>query len=136
MAGTTVVDCITFTTFWKQFNIDREKSFAILTPSAKFSRIGGIGAALLILTGVGMMGLTHGVFGEQLWFRIKFALVVILILNALLVGRRQGLKLRIHMANPNAFEEVTKAKAGMYRFYILQFALFLLVIFLSVFKFN
>jgi uncharacterized membrane protein SirB2 len=136
MAGTTVVDCITFTSFWKQFNSDREKSFAILTPTAKFSRIGGIGAALLILTGVGMMALTHGVFGEQLWFRIKFALVVILILNALLVGRRQGLKLRIYMTDPAAFEQTNKAKAGLYRFYIVQFVLFFLVVFLSVFKFN
>lgn len=136
MAGTTVVDYITFTSFWKQFIKDKEKSFVILTPTAKFSRISGIGAALLILTGVGMMALTHGVFGEQLWFRIKFALVIILILNALLVRRRQGLKLKAYMTDPAVFEQISQVRVGLYRFYVLQFLLFFLVVFLSVFKFN
>jgi hypothetical protein len=50
-----------------------------LQVSAKFSRLIGIGAALLILTGFGMMILTKGVFGQQGWFRIKFGLVILLI---------------------------------------------------------
>lgn len=94
MAGTTIIDYSTFKTFWKLVDGGQEISVGLLEATSKFSRLAGIGAALLILTGVGMMALTHGVFGEQVWFRVKFTLVVILILNGLIAGRRQGLKLR------------------------------------------
>ncbi|MFA6084592.1 hypothetical protein [Mucilaginibacter sp.] len=138
MAGTTVIDYVTFSTFWKQFQVNQTKSLVLLEATSKFARINGIGAALLILTGIGMMALTHGIFGEQLWFRIKFALVIIIILNALLVSRRQSLKLRKHITDTGstALEEINKAKANLYRFYFSQFLLLFLVIFLSVFKFN
>lgn len=139
MAGTTFVDYTIFKTFWKQFNLDQEKSQGILQATSKSSRWIGIGAALLVFTGIGMMAITHGVFGEQTWFRIKFALVVILVLNGILTGRRQGTKLRKVMAadgvvNISLQAESIKAKLNV--FFAIQLSLFLMIIFLSVFKFN
>ena len=61
--------------FWKQFPQDKGKAIALLGSSMRFQRFMGIGIALLILTGIGMMILTQGVFGQMIWFRIKFAIV-------------------------------------------------------------
>ena len=85
-----------------------------------------------------MMALTHGVFGEQLWFRIKFGLVILLILNALVIGRRQGLRLRkvIDSSGPVFTAEVQGIKSRLNRFHVAQLSLFILIIFLSIFKFN
>jgi hypothetical protein len=138
MAGTTIVDYSAFKTFWELIDKGQERSTGLLEAISKFSRLAGIGAALLILTGIGMMALTHGVFGEQLWFRIKFGLVIILILNSLLVGRRQGLKLRKIMttSGSDTTGQVDSLRASLNWFYLSQLIIFFVVIFLSVFKFN
>jgi uncharacterized membrane protein len=138
MAGTTIVDYSTFKTFWKLIDNGQGRSTGLLEATSKFPRLAGIGAALLILTGIGMMALTHGVFGEQLWFRIKFALVIILILNSLLVGRRQGLKLRKIMTadDSDTTRQADSLRASLNRFYLSQLIIFFIIIFLSVFKFN
>ena len=134
MAGTTIVDYVVFRAFLKLPDAQRQ----VVLVTAKFSRLIGIGAALLILTGFGMMFLTNGAFGEQLWFRIKFALVLILIANALIVGRRQGSKFRGLMTDhPSAqsphFPALVKT---LNRFYLAQLTIFAAIVFLSVFKFN
>ncbi len=94
MAGTTLVDFMAYQSLWKIITDKKELSTGLLQLMAKLPRIIGIGAGVLVLSGIGMMALTNGVFGEQLWFRIKFGLVVLLMLNGLLVGRRLGNKLR------------------------------------------
>ena len=138
MAGTTFVDYITFKTFWKQFGLDREKSLGLLEATGKFSRLIGIGAALLIVTGIGMMAITKGVFGEQLWFRIKFGLVIVLVANGLLAGRRLGVRLRkvIAEGGVNATLQTERFRTRLNWFHLIQLVVFLAIIFLSVFKFN
>lgn len=137
MAGTIVVDSMLYRAFWQQYNTDRERSVNLLTVSGKFGRVTGIGAALLILTGIGMMGVTHGVFGEQLWFRIKFGLVTLLIVINL-TARRRGLKLRkaIALTDPGSAAVVADARTFLERYFIAAFSIFFLIILLSVFKFN
>lgn len=138
LAGTTVVDYVIFKTFWKLFDQEKEKSTSLFQAMSKFTMLIGIGAALTILTGIGMMALTHGVFGEQLWFRIKFILVIILILNGLLVGRRQGLKLMkiINDRNSDYTQQIKSVRSKLKRFHLFQLIIFFTIIFLSVFKFN
>lgn len=137
MAGTTLVDYLAYSSFWKFAN-QGNRPDALLNMMARLPRVAGIGAAVLITSGIGMMAVTHGVFGEQLWFRIKFALVVLVILNSLLIGRRQSLKLRkLLEAGGLVFTaEVARIKSNIKTFHLLQLLLFLLIIFLSVFKFN
>src|SRR5882757_9425427 len=105
---------------------------------AKFQVLPRIGGLLLIISGIGMMAITHGAFGEQIWFRIKFGLVVILILNGLLVGRRQGLKLRKAVADDAIVIplQVKGLKTNLNIFHLVQLCIFLMIIFLSVFKFS
>ncbi|MDB4926827.1 MAG: hypothetical protein JWR23_2883 [Mucilaginibacter sp.] len=137
MAGTTVVDYITFKSFWKLFYKEKEKAIGVMQVMATFSRLIGIGAAVLILTGIGMMALTNGVFGEQLWFRIKFGLVIILILNGAFVGRRQGVKLRkLINSEPGSPDQVNAIRANLNKFYLIQLSIFFIIILLSAFKFN
>ena len=136
MAGTTLIDYSTFKTFWKQFDKDQSLSPGLLEARSKFSRIAGIGAAVLILTGFGMMAVTHGVFGEQLWFRIKFALVILLISNSLIVGRRQGIKLNKLSTGTGDLAQISLARTYLNRFYLTQLTIFLVIVFLSVFKFS
>ncbi|MDP4251931.1 MAG: hypothetical protein Q8918_17665 [Bacteroidota bacterium] len=138
MAGTTLVDFITLRSFWRLFEKQKEKGSGLLEATASYARMIGIGAALLIFTGIGMMFITHGVFGEQLWFRIKFAFVLLLVANGIFVGRRLGLRLRKTVAetdltNPNRISQLRK---NLYRFHISQLLIFTIIIFLSIFKFN
>jgi hypothetical protein len=137
MAGTTLVDYLSYASLWKSLR-QGERPTVLINLMDKLPRVIGIGAAMLILTGIGMMILTHGVFGEQIWFRIKFGLVILVILNGLLIGRRQGVKLRRILENsePDLTGDVHKVKSRLGRFHLTQLLLFLFIIFLSVFKFN
>lgn len=140
VAGTTLVDYITTRYFWKQYAIDKRNGITIQQTISKFQFLPGIGLFLLIISGVGMMALTRGVFGEQVWFRIKFGLVIIIIINSLAVGRRQGSKLRKLLlaedstGNPDA--KLLKIKNNLRWFHIIQITLLIIVFVLSAFKFN
>jgi hypothetical protein len=138
MAGTTLVDYITLKQFWRIFEKQTERASGMLGATASFSRIIGIGAALLILTGFGMMFVTHGVFGEQIWFRIKFVFVLLLVANGVFIGRRLGLRLRktILLNDQTNQHGIPKLRSGLNRFHISQLLIFTVIIFLSIFKFN
>jgi hypothetical protein len=138
MAGTTLIDFVTVRGFWRLLEKQKEKAFGLLEATTAYSRIIGIGAAILIITGFGMMFITHGVFGEQLWFRIKFVFVLLLVANGIFIGRRLGLRLRRTVSvtdqiNPDGIIQVRK---NLYRFHISQLLIFIVIIFLSIFKFN
>jgi hypothetical protein len=138
MAGTTLVDYLTYKTFWKIYALEKKTSTSLNKLMSRFSRLIGIGAAILILTGFAMMYVTHGIFGETSWFRIKFAFVIILVTNGVFVGRRIGSRLR-KLTSAAAFEWTDNSrllKSRLGRFYISQLFIFLVIIFLSVFKFN
>lgn len=140
MAGTTVADSILFKQFWKQLFSDRAKGLAVQTAMARLPAMFGIGILLLILSGVGMMAITNGVFGEQVWFRIKFGFVLAIIINGLAVGRRLALKLRKILSEEqqgsNATAALLKLKANIRLFHLAQLTMFIVVFTLSVFKFN
>lgn len=138
MAGTTLVDFITFRTFLTLMDQGQEKSSGWIQAMSKYGRFIGIGGALLILTGIGMMAVTRGVFGDQLWFRIKIGLVVLVILNGMLIGRRLGVKLKKSLTDSSADSSkvIGNLRGKLNRFYQSQLAIFFIIIILSVFKFN
>jgi hypothetical protein len=140
MAGTTLVQYIIFKKFRKLAALDYSKGITILDSTSRLPGLSGIGIILLILSGVSMMAITHGAFGEQIWFRIKFGLVIIIIINGLAIGRRQGIKLRKLLdekISGNLIEaRLLKLENNIGYFHFIQLALFLTVFVLSVFKFN
>ena len=138
VAGTTVVDFVAFRQFWRQYELDPAKGRAVFQALSKFPILLRIGIVLIILSGVGMMAITHGVFGEQTWFRIKFALVIIVILNGLITGRRQVLKLNgiLDTAGDSISGKIERARRNLRLFHYSQLTLLFIILFLSVFKFN
>ena len=139
LAGTTLADYILTKQLWKQYETDKSKGLAINQVRAKFALMFGIGFLLLIISGVTMMGITSGVFGEMLWFRIKFGLLILIIINGLTVGRRQSTKLRkllsAEAAGTNVDAQLLKVKVNTSWFHVSQMVIFIIIFVLSVFKF-
>ena len=137
MAGTTLVNFVTLRTLWKLPDAESEKQMGLLLLTGKLSRVISIGAAMLIITGFAMMFITHGVFGEQLWFRIKFALVIILVVNGIIANKRGTRFNKLFIEKlMESMEQLNSLKIKLNRFYIIQLTLFIMIIILSVFKFN
>ncbi len=133
MAGTTVADTVTFNAFSKSLQKEGTPGLNLLALMDKFSALLGIGAALLIISGTGMMIITHGAFAHQIWFKIKLVLILALILNGFVVGGRQKSKLKKYL---DAGEQAQAAIRNIKLFYLSQMGLFLTIILLSIFKFN
>lgn len=137
MAGTSTINAIALQTYWKYLPIEKQKADVVLQFLAKLARPIGIGAGLLVLTGLGLMMLTHGVYGEQTWFRIKFALVILLVANTIIFGRRQtGKLIKKAAATKVAGDQIASIRKNLTVFNLLQFLIFLAIMILSVFKFN
>jgi hypothetical protein len=140
MAGSTLVSYVLLNRFWHLQVSKNAAAIPLLDATVKLNRLFAVGILLLIISGVTMMYLTRGVYGEQVWFRLKFGLIITVILNGLLVGRRQGIKLtRTIGVSPSGMvseSELEKMKRTMMLYYIVQIVLFVLIYTLSVFKFN
>jgi len=139
IAGTTLMDYVIFKQFWRQINTDRQKGITIIETLSKLPIVFGIGFILIIISGVYMMYVTNGAFGEQTWFRIKFALILLIVVNGLAIGRRQGVKLRNTLsATGNAGTEgnLLNIKANLSLFHLSQMTMLVIIFVLSVFKFN
>jgi hypothetical protein len=138
MAGTTVTEYITFNTFSKQYEKEKERSLNLLGLMKKLSALLGVGAALLILSGIGLLILTNGVFLHQFWFKIKLILILTLVLNGFLVGGRQESKLKTSINTNGSVpcEQTTSVMLRLKIFYRVQMSLFFVIILLSVFKFS
>lgn len=137
-AGTTLNGYSLNRRFWQLYPIDRNKAVTLLEGGARMPFWIGLGIGLLILSGIGLMALTKGVYGEQIWFRIKFALVVLVIVNGIM-ARRLGIrqkKLLTAAPGEDLHEALYKLKRRINVFYLSQLFLFLVIFILGVFKFN
>jgi hypothetical protein len=140
VAGTTFIDYIITRQFWKQVANSKSEASAVLNSLSKFPIVFGIGFLFLIISGVYMMYVTNGAYGEQVWFRIKFGLIILIILNGIAFGRRQGLELRkilsSEMLGGGIDMELSKIRGNLNLFHLSQLMFFLCILTLSVFKFN
>jgi hypothetical protein len=134
------VDYIIFKQFWKKIAIDKLQGRAILEAISKLPILFGIGFILILISGVYMMYVTNGAFGEQIWFRIKFALIILIIINGLAIGRRLGVKLRKVLSEETTDKSMEgrllKIKSNLTLFHISQITMLVTIFVLSVFKFN
>ncbi|MBC9798068.1 hypothetical protein [Sinomicrobium weinanense] len=140
MAGITLGNYVMTRQFWKQYAIDKHRGIAIHQTISRLEILIRIGIGLLILSGISMMALTQGVFGEHTWFRTKMGLLLIIIFNDLIVGRRQRSRLKKLLSegasDQNEQQKLLKIKANINILYMAQITLFLIIFVLSVFKFN
>jgi uncharacterized membrane protein SirB2 len=140
IAGATLLDLITTGQFWKKYSINKHDALAMRELSRVFPIVARAGGALLVLSGIAMMTVMHGAYGSQTWMRIKIGLVVLIIVNMTVFGRRNATRLSGLLDDErngtDRTTELEKVRSSTRMFHLSQ-VLFLLTIFtLSVFKFN
>ncbi|HTI93119.1 MAG TPA: hypothetical protein VL727_21115 [Puia sp.] len=133
MAGTTVVDYMTFKIFCRLADQRDDRSVGLLSVMSKFGILVRAGAGTIILTSIGLLVLSKDIL-RQPWFRLKLMLVTGLFLHGMLVGNPHGMKFRSLVAENKGhlLQEIASERASLDRFYIIQLVLFLVIIFLSV----
>lgn len=140
LAGTTVVDFVLTRKFWAFYARDRQEGILVRKMSDKLPLLVVAGIVLILLSGVGMMAATRGVFDTMLWFRIKMALVLLVILNGVLIGRRLNAKLNrlLVVTAPQVADQqsLSQVKKNLNLFHLVQLTLLFTIFFLSAFKFN
>ena len=138
MAGTTVIDFVTFRMVLQQGDRDKNETNGLLPLMTKYGAIVRGAGAVLVITGIAMLTLAEGVWWQQVWFKVKMALVVMLILNGALIGNKNGLTFRKMISDyPASFmERSLDVRTALNRFYIIQMILFFLIILISSIKFN
>ncbi len=138
MAGTTMIDYLTFKTFWQFADQGDARSLGLIPLMAKYGAFIRTGATIIILTGITMLSLEKGGSLNQSWFKVKMVLVFLLVLNGLFVGNTQGHKLRETVtANASDFMQHTlHIRESMSRFYLLQLTLFFSIILISLIRFD
>jgi hypothetical protein len=140
MAGTTIVSYVCYGQFWKQYALGKERAMAILNVTASFRFLFAGGFLLLLISGIGMVVLSHGLFAQQIWFRIKMGLLVLILLNGAVYGQRLTSKLRqameMQLAGGKALDSLESLKSSILVMHIGQLLLFAGIFVLSIYKFN
>lgn len=140
MAGGTLVSFLLVQQFWKQYEVDKVRAAVVMESVGKIASLLSLGMLVLIVSGVTMMVVVKGAYGQQTWMKIKLALVVIAILNGVLVGRRQGMKVIKSLAEErngiSMGDRLIKLRSTTRWFYISQLLIFAVIFTLAVFKFN
>ena len=138
MAGTSVTAFVVFRAFIRKINTNREASAWFLQLQddlAKTFRPGGI---LMILSGIGLMWTTRGVYLHQVWLQIKLSLIVLFLVNEFVLGNPQMKRLKGSFSETNAGVDpvFTTAVSKLNIFYTVQLLIFLSIISLAIFKVN
>jgi hypothetical protein len=137
MAGTILADFAISRRLDKYILSDRPKAITILETTSGFARLIGIGAGLLILTGLGMVSIFKGGVTQMLWFKIKMVLVLLVILNGTLILQRgsKSLKTLLLSNDPRSNDRISTLKARLTIFHSIELLLFFIIFILSILRF-
>jgi uncharacterized membrane protein len=137
LAGTSVFGYLIINQVWKSIVQEKQRAIALGGIARFLPVLIRIGAALLIISGVAMVAIYHGTIAEQVWFRIKIALVVLIILNVVLLARPAETALKaVLFGEGAAANNIQALKRKFDRFYQVQFFLLIVIFVLSAFRFN
>jgi len=107
---------------------------------SKLPAVAMIGLLLLILSGIMMMAATNGLFGRQLWFRLKMIFVILIIAAGIILKWRLERRLRKwvldDMAHGDRTRQIGQLAGKITYVQLFLLALFIIIFILSVFKFN
>ena len=134
MAGVTVADFVLTRKFWALYAHNPQEGILVRKITNRLPVLIIAGTLLILLSGVGMMIATHGVFDSFLWFRIKMGMVLLVILNAIIFGRRQQTRLNKLLLQETP--SLSGIRKNLNTFHITQLVLFAIIYLLSTFKFN
>lgn len=138
-AGATVFDFVIVSIHWQHRSKSILDSFVSETILNKVSRLIGVGMLLIILSGIGMMAFLHGVWGQQIWFRIKMIILVIIIVNAIVFRRLLGIRFQNMLSAEHgdvASQQLLDVRRNIRIVQVVQMLLFITIFVLSIFKFN
>jgi uncharacterized membrane protein len=134
MAGTTVVDYFTFKIFCNMIDAGDNQAQGLLPVMARFGGLVRMGAGALLLSGVTMVAIKSA-WWDEVWFKVKLGLVILLVLNGMFVGNSLGVKFRNMALNScTLVQKGTGINTNLNRFYLVQLILFILIIFVSVIR--
>jgi hypothetical protein len=141
MIGITIASLVILQQSSKLFHGETDKALLVLKGTAAYPMLQMIGAILLLAGGVIMMIAYHGVLMHAQWFKIKMAILALIILTQLFIGRPAIRKLRKIISgyqNGKITDGVALRKSNrqLSAFNALQLLLFLFIIILSAFRFN
>lgn len=136
MVGLTVAAFVTFRAFKKRFAIKSESATGLLQLLLNLDPIKGVGGILLIISGIGLIYITGGVFLHMLWLQLKLSLILLLPLNEILIGKKhlKKLKTAFFENNPHSAAVIKTTLPKIALFYTIQLLLFLGIIVLAVLK--
>lgn len=134
MAGTTLIDYLSFRTFWKLANDGDTRSLGLIPLMEKYGAFIRTGAVTLMLTGIAMLILQKADWIHHFWFKVKLGLFFLLLLNGMFVGNSQGHKFRETVtAHASDFTGHTmQIRKNLNLFYTVQLTLFFLTISVSI----
>jgi hypothetical protein len=137
MAGTVIANISISGKLNKYLISDKPRALTILESTAGLPMLIGIGAILLLTTGIGMVFIFKSAVTSMLWFRIKMVLVLLILVTGAIIPRQNTAKLKILLAEKSRESigpiEALKNKMGFFQ--LVQLLLFLSIFVLSVFRF-
>jgi hypothetical protein len=140
MAGTTLIDFVLFQQLWKTLPNNKDKSIVLEDTLYRLQKFMGFGMLLIIISGIIMMFYLHQVWGQQLWFRVKMGLLLLIIINGLGLRRVLGNKLKKQLNNFGGDSDLTNVRPALKKnitiVLVTQLLFFIIVFVLSVFKFT
>ena len=138
MAGTTMIDYLTFRTFCQFTDTGDDRATGLIPLMAKYGAFVRTGAITLILTGVALFVIDKGEIWGQVWFKVKLALIIAVVVNGIFSGNKQGHRLRATvMAHTTGFSQyIAIIRESLSRFYPIQLTLFFLLILVSMLRSN
>jgi hypothetical protein len=138
--GITVANYVAFQQIWKLYDSNKEQGLAAFRSIAKFRLVGIIGLLLLIVSGITMLYLFQWTLTSLLWFKIKLFIVLLIFVNGFTMGRIENEKLDKFLSEERQLKpsqtDTAKLKRHLQIFNLTQLLLFVLIIILSIFRFN
>jgi hypothetical protein len=138
MVGTFLAGFFSSRILWNYLPNERDKALVVSRATSRFALLQMTGGLMIVAGGILMMTAVHGVFMQQLWFKVKMGLLGLLILNAVVTARPAARNLRRLLAGRGELtnDRISAMIQRLRIFYWLQLGLFLTIIVLSAFKFN
>ena len=117
--------------------LDHPKWKLTIAAARRLTRFLGIGMGLAILSGVAMMHLAYSAFMVQLWFQLKIALLLVIILLGVLSMRNESKVKQLLKVESNVDQRAFKKFATRIKLLAsLQLGFFIVIIIFASFRFS
>jgi len=137
-AGMSILDLILYQYFWGLYPQRAQEGVVIERLAGRLQRVTAIGMMLIVISGITMMFYLHSVWGQQLWFRIKMIVLLLIIVNGLSFRRILGARIhkRVTQEPDGLWTQQGSLQPGLTSVQIIQLMFFIVIFILSVFRFN